>query len=165
MIVALSGYARSGKDAAGEILVRQYGFVRRACADPLKAVARDLGWDGAKDDAGRVLLQNLGVSIRTHLHRDAWIWPVLLDLPPRLVITDVRYPNEAEAVKAAGGCVIRVERPSVGPVNAHLSEVALDEWSFDGTIVNDGSLADLEATVSSLVRWLERSDHATLRRL
>src|ERR1051326_4846414 len=42
MIVALTGYARSGKDTVGSILVEQHGFRRVAFGDVLKAVAEDM---------------------------------------------------------------------------------------------------------------------------
>lgn len=161
MIVGLAGYAQAGKDATGEILVRDHGFERRAFADALKEIALAIGWNGIKDDAGRQLLQNLGLAVRTNLHPDAWVWPVLRDMPERLVITDVRFPNEAESIKAVGGVMVRVERPGVGPVNGHVSEVAIDDWPYDGTVLNDGSLDALADTVKGLVRWLEASDGRT----
>lgn len=44
MIIGLTGKKESGKDTAGQYLVKQYGFERRAFADPLKkSVAALLG--------------------------------------------------------------------------------------------------------------------------
>lgn len=136
MIVGFSGWSGCGKDTAGAVLV-ELGWTRRAFADPIKAVATDIGWRGNKDPEGRELLQRLGVACREHLDPDVWIRPVLTDPPERLVITDVRFPNEAAAIKAAGGYVIRIERPGTLPVNGHLSETALDRWPFDLRVVND----------------------------
>jgi len=67
---------------------------------------------------------------------------------PALVVTDVRFPNEAQAVADRGGVLIRVRRPGVGPAKdkvgrVHESEVALDGWAFDHTLINDGSVRDL----------------------
>lgn len=35
-IIGLTGYARSGKDTAADLLVRDYGFIKRSFATPLK---------------------------------------------------------------------------------------------------------------------------------
>jgi hypothetical protein len=63
---------------------------------------------------------------------------------PNWLITDVRFPNELEAIKnRASGRTIRIYRPDEGS-DTHESETALDnqkEW--DAYIVNDGSIADL----------------------
>jgi hypothetical protein len=42
-------------------------------------------------------------------------------------------------------------RPGVKPVNSHISEKDLDAYSFDGFILNDGSIEDLEAKVLNLI--------------
>jgi len=63
--------------------------------------------------------------------------------PPNWIITDVRFPNEARAIKNKGGIVIRVNRPGVSPINNHPSEVGLDDWKFDYVINNDSSVDHL----------------------
>jgi hypothetical protein len=59
------------------------------------------------------------------------------------IITDTRFPNEAQAIKDAGGIIIRVTRPGIGPVNDHPSETGLNQWKFDYEIQNDGTLENL----------------------
>ena len=68
-----------------------------------------------------------------------------------LVITDVRYPNEAEWVKTHGGLLWRVERTGLAPVNSHSSEWSLRDYPVDATIRNFGSLDDLRRTVVDLL--------------
>jgi len=66
-----------------------------------------------------------------------------------VVITDVRFTNEADYIKWYPGSQLwRVERPGVKAVNAHVSETQLDNYPFiDQTFVNNGTIADLEAMV------------------
>lgn len=64
-------------------------------------------------------------------------------LYPNWIITDTRFPNEANAIKRAGGYIIRVNRPGYGPVNNHPSETSLDEYKFDYVIENSGGLKEL----------------------
>ena len=160
-------------DTVAAILVAQQGFSRRAFADEvrlavykidpllstddggtvrLQTLVDDWGWDDAKAvPEVRRLLQAMG----TELGRETWsqdFWIDRLFAGARIypwVISDVRFPNEAQAIEDRGGEVWRIERPGYGPVNDHVSEVALDGWDFDKTIVNDGDLDKLE----HLVKW------------
>ena len=63
------------------------------------------------------------------------------------IITDVRFPNEVEAIEDKGGTVIRIERTprSYGTEFEieHSSETALDDYDFDYVINNNGSISDL----------------------
>ena len=78
------------------------------------------------------------------------------------IITDVRFPNEAQAIKDRGGIVIRVKRPldrlgnSKLPklkhtsVTQHPSETALDDYDFDYVIENEGSIDELIQKIKQL---------------
>ena len=68
-----------------------------------------------------------------------------------LVLTDVRYPNEAELVKRAGGIMLRVERET-GLKDAHSSENLLDDFEgFDYRLTNDGTIRELKKKVERIV--------------
>lgn len=177
MIIGLSGYARSGKDEVASALV-ELGFVRFAFADALKKIAFDANplacnehsggysrlatlvqnsnWDGAKLQADvREYLQRLGVACREHLGEDVWIRPLydlMGDIGARadVVVSDMRFMNEANTVRALGGEAWRIARPGVGAVNEHTSETALDEYEFDRYVINDGSVEDLRKKVVRL---------------
>lgn len=122
------------------------------------------GWDGYKDPDPyekhisqeiRQLLQRLGTECgRETISDTIWIDAALGShgsglYSDNIVVTDVRFPNEAQAIKERGGQVIRIERPGVGPANDHPSETALDYWQFDRVIVNDGSIRDLHDYITS----------------
>lgn len=81
---------------------------------------------------------------------------------PRWIITDVRFPNEAQAIKERGGIVIRVNRPADNKITTfmklqgiglieHPSETALDDYEFDEVIINDGTLEDLKEKVRAIL--------------
>jgi hypothetical protein len=66
-----------------------------------------------------------------------------------VVCDDCRFPNEADTIRAAGGYIVRVERPGAGKGAAgHSSE----QFAFphDCVIDNVGSLTDLHAFVDRL---------------
>jgi Domain of unknown function (DUF4406) len=169
-VIGLAGYARAGKDTVAQMIV-QHGFEQRSFATPLKEalyalnpllvfplrvqdVVDDCGWEEAKSRSEvRSLLQRLGTEAgRNVLGQDVWV-NALFNTPNkgRLVISDVRFPNEAQAIKARGGLLWRVERPGTGPANAHMSETALDGYDYDGIIDNTGDLDELEITVKNVV--------------
>ena len=105
----------------------------------------------------RDFLQKLGTEgLRDGLHTNTWVNALMADYKcvpadrapngwdcPNWIITDTRFPNEAQAIKDAGGIIIRVTRPGIGPVNDHPSETGLNQWNFDYEIQNDGTLENL----------------------
>jgi hypothetical protein len=103
----------------------------------------------------RLLLQLIGTECgRDIIHPNIWVNSTFADWKPHCswVITDTRFPNEADAIKKRGGIVIRVERPSVGVKSTHPSETGLDDYkNFDAVIINDGTLGDLKLKVYQLL--------------
>lgn len=123
----------------------------------LSEVVHTMGWEAAKTlpDVRR-LLQRIGDEAGRRIHGEhVWVEAAFRCHNPRLVISDVRYPNETEAIKAAGGLLIRVERPGVGPANGHTSETALDGWHFDTVLINNSTVEDLQGrAVLAVQGWL-----------
>lgn len=101
-IIGLSGYAQSGKDTGGHLLVEHYGFQRFAFADRMKEIALAIdpiidwyslpgttagrpvrldeivtavGWERAKqNDEVRRLLQHIGTEAgRKYLGESVWV--------------------------------------------------------------------------------------------
>jgi len=113
----------------------------------------------------RELLQKLGTeAMRDGLHPNAWVNALFADYrgpkmseynPSNWIITDMRFPNEMEAVKDKGGITIRVVRPDMhslqAMVPAHASETALDDAEFDYEIQNDGTLEELVSKVREIL--------------
>lgn len=105
----------------------------------------------------RAALQKLGTEWGRALWGDVWVHAALRDAlagvhGPRVCLSDMRFPNEARAVRDAGGEVWWIERPSVArdtAADAHASEPRSAD--FDGLanvqIINNGSLDSLRATV------------------
>lgn len=137
----------------------------------------------------REFLQKLGTeAIRNSLHENAWVNALFADyrpLPskitkdfdgtmhsipypkeeivyPNWIITDVRFPNEAQAIKNRGGIVIRVNRKPEGDwgilkeyyVEKHPSEISLDDWEFDYVINNSGTIDELVEKVENMLLQL-----------
>lgn len=107
----------------------------------------------------RDLLQKLGTeAMRNGLHENVWVNALFADYTEdqQWVITDVRFPNEYNAIKEKGGIMIRVNRPGYGNsmkelVEAHPSETALDGHEFDYVIENNGNLEQLTSKVKEIL--------------
>ena len=109
----------------------------------------------------RQVLQRIGTEVGRDLIGDnVWIDATIRRinrdrlLTSRIIITDTRFPNEAEAVKSLSddNLVVRVTRVHVGPQSDHPSEMALNEYEFDHEILNSGTIDDLK---SKVLRWFD----------
>jgi len=165
-LIGLSGKMGAGKTSVA-IYLEPYGYCKYSFANKLKNMVAELdgsdpagpdwksetidGWDITRG----TLLQKLGSLVR-NLNPDAWVLALFAmvnrDKAQYVVIDDVRYPNEAEAIRSRGGIVIRIERPSNNGANQngrdmnHHSETALDDYEFDYIISSD----DLNEVYSQL---------------
>lgn len=170
VLIGVTGFARVGKDSTGDVF-EKLGYNRTAFADKLRDLALELnpivairkghpmyyrtlvetlGYEEAKDrfPGVRHFLKALGNGVRTHVAPDAWIQAALLDVPKHTVITDVRFRNEAMAIRGAaialGGkaLILRIDRPGYGPESDFEREVS--EIPVDDTVVNSRTLDDLK---------------------
>ena len=73
-------------------------------------------------------------------------------LEDKIVISDVRFRNEAEEIKWRHGQVWRISRiERDGPINIHRSETDMDSWDFDQYISNNGTIEELSALVKEIL--------------
>jgi hypothetical protein len=114
----------------------------------------------------RDFLQKLGTdALRNGLHPNVWVNALMADYIgfhhdhapngteyPNWVVTDTRFPNEAQAIKDRGGIIIRVDRPGVKPINDHPSETGLDDWKFDYRIANVSDIYTLKETIREILK-------------
>jgi len=123
-LIGLAGTIDSGKSFAASHLVENHGFEVRKLAGPLKAAMRAFGLtdehiEGELKEAPceilcgktpRYAMQTIGTDWgRRIIGDDLWIRLWRHQLPDRPVVTDdVRFENEAEAVRLAGGIVVRL---------------------------------------------------------
>ena len=122
----------------------------------------------------REMLQVVGTDLfRDKFHYDTWVNALFSDYIetpivgsfddnyskwktkyPNWIITDVRFPNELEAIKNRGGINIRVNRDTgtrAININPHSSETALDDARFDYIIDNNGSIEELIEKIKEIL--------------
>ena len=142
-ILGLCGNARAGKDTffniSKDLLYKRKVFTGRvAFADELKKecdkfLIKNLSISAfTEDEKEKELIRPFLVTYGTHLRRrldeNCWIKKAepLVDLfmenQAIPVVTDVRFPNEADWIHSLGGHVIHINRKGFGPANKEEAE-------------------------------------------
>lgn len=173
-LIGIAGLAGSGKDTVADYLWERHGFTKIAFADPLRRAASaifglDAGvfLDRNRKDAvldywgmsPRQMLQFLGnEAVKPVFGADLWLkrWCLAYHMvrdSDHVVVPDVRFGLEAEALRKFGGTIVKIERAGAGALSGagHVSEAGLAPQFIDAVIQNDGSLEDLYAKVEALL--------------
>lgn len=123
----------------------------------------------------RYLLQVLGTDWgRDRISPNLWVdlWKARAtqlcarDADVTVVADDVRFDNEAEAIQALGGYVVRIESSrgadritTNNGVQKHASEAGIDPELIDYTVNNDGTIEEFQASLKALFEQI-RADKA-----
>lgn len=142
----------------------------------VRELLQKLGTEALRD----VIHQNVHVNalfadykkIGNYEHPEWWIkeYPdknPIEEIYPNWIISDLRFPNEAEAIRSRNGINIRIERPrivssdiplsketlsSINKLVEHPSETALDDYKgFKYKIINDGTIEQLVVKVKQIL--------------
>lgn len=185
MIGLCSPVMGSGKTTVAEYLVRNHGFIRLSVASTLKAMTRTFleesgmnPYDAAEiiadpelkemplkalnGNTPRYAMQTLGTEWGRNLFgEDFWINAAinkaksLMSQGYSVVFDDVRFTNEAEAIVANLGCMVRVVRPGANAAPTdHPSEGQLNDYPCAYRIINFSTPAVLEVEVANLMKHL-----------
>lgn len=105
----------------------------------------------------REVMQQVGTEMFRAYKDDTWVqmfrrrcgdWS-------HIVCSDLRFPNEADTVRALGGTIIRIDDPRkrrriTDIAGQHASETSIELIEPDWTITNDGTIAELQAQVEGI---------------
>ena len=174
-VIGIAGRAGSGKSTMARLVRWQFGqsdLVKFAA--PLKAATRGLlihqGFTA--DEATRAIegdlkrlpderlggltptqiMQAIGNGVRDDLDSDVWVrmarQRVAVSPAPVIIIDDVRYANEAAAVRQMGGRVVMITgREDASVSTGHASERF--DFEPDLTFHNTGSVLDMERWITA----------------
>jgi hypothetical protein len=164
-LIGLCGYAQVGKDTAA---ANMPGYRRLAFADPLKADLATLihevygidVWAPTPEEKAviRPLLVAHGAGKRMQ-DPDYWVNKIMTlarhATEGPIVVTDVRYANEVQKIRQAGGQVVVIRRGDIGPANEEeersFREIAA-RFPYLPIVLNDGTPKELGQAVLDAVR-------------
>ena len=162
-IIGIAGTAGAGKSTAADVLVAEYGFTKLSLAGPLKDAVQSIY--GLTDEqvfgsqkevidtrynmTARTILQKFGTEVGRSVYENTWtdaLHRQLTDTNGRYVIDDVRFPNEADAIRKWGGNLLFVKRPGYNSDtidSSHASEQVSDiTFTADDDIIDNDDTLD-----------------------
>ena len=163
--IAFVGSFGSGKTHMAEWLCKNKGYKKFSFATGLKLIARDfygISLGGSKTSEARSLYQRLGDAMRS-VNKDVFAIRALKEVsiyqcnrrdweePKPVVVDDLRFINEASALKNEGFVIIRIlpREPitdDTNPLRQHQSETEMSLIEVDCEITS-GEYEELEAIV------------------
>lgn len=182
IIIGICGKKYHGKDTIADSLVEKFHFSKISLGDPLKQALQNIFgftddqlWGDKKETIDpywnttpRELMQFIGTDLmRVHLaerfpHIGQALWVMSLEKHindmissgvQRIVVPDMRFPNEETVIRKFGGFVIRVERPDIESHDTHVSENSSNDIQADETIVNT-TIVKLYSDTEEILRKL-----------
>ena len=173
-VILLSGKSGSGKDFIANIMkekLEQKGnkVLVTHYADLLKYILKTFfDWDGQKDEHGRHLLQYVGTDVIRRQNPNYWVdfvkdiiimfsnnWDYIL-------IPDARFPNEITRMFCSNFRTISIRITRLNYISKltdeqqqHESETALDSYSFDYYMTNDGTLDGVTKEVDNFIKVID----------
>jgi len=154
-IIGLVGFKQVGKSTAAKYLEDKYGFTRHNFKDAMVQEIKDnfpnlieeleIHYNLStpqlfiqKPPLMRALMVNYGTDVRRKDDPDYWTRQWVKNLvTQKTVADDVRFLNEAAAVKIEGGIIIRLTRSDIPTGGDHASETEQLEIVADHTIECD----------------------------
>jgi hypothetical protein len=145
-------FARSLKDGIGKTV---FGLTDEQLNDPIMKETMDPFWEMTP----RKIMQLAGTeAMRNTFDQDIWVKTLLKRIsatPDKIsfAIDDVRYHNEAAAIKKMGGKIILINREySIYPSHTHISETEMASYQdYDGVLDNSGTFTYLYKQLDKLI--------------
>jgi len=144
--ITFAGKTRSGKTTSANYLLRTYGFIKISFTGKLIEFAHEFFPERfEKGEKPQELIQALREKLR-EIDSDVWVKYVTrkIETLPKdadIVIDDLHFPNEYEAVKSLGFLVVRLDPNE-------------DGLPYDVLLENDGKVEDLYHKLDALIRLL-----------
>lgn len=171
-IIGIHGKIGSGKDTLADYIVQNNdSFKKKSFAFKLKYMTSFLTGIELEDcftqEGKNTYMPEWGMTVgefqqklgtegmRKGVHENGWVLALFSEYNPdnyeeNWIVTDVRFPNEAQAILDRGGILVKLEGdPAKIRANSsrdmnHPSETSLDDWKkWNYVYTNDGSLEDL----------------------
>lgn len=148
MNIGIVGKLGSGKTSLANYLVAEFGYTKMSFADPMKDIAKEF-FDVEKGrPLYRELMQKLGTDWFRSIDPDVWVKHLLKRATgDRMVVDDVRFPNEAKGLLDAGWLLVYLDCSE----DIRIRRVLERDGSFDPACLSHPS----ETGVDDIVHFYE----------
>lgn len=165
LIVGICGKKFHGKDTIADHYVKKYGFTKISLGDPLKHAMKDIFgfsdeqlWGNQKEivdtfwnTTPRDMMQYIGTDLLRgqfskkypHIGNNVWVMSIQRQIEnlisqgiSKIIVPDLRFPNEECVIRSFNGKIIRVIRDSLTSVDTHISENSSEQIHADYTVHN-----------------------------
>lgn len=167
-IFVINGRGGCGKDTFVELCAKhvpKYMCLNVSTVDKVKEIARSCGWDGGKEDKDRKFLSDLKALLTEYndmphqsVLRDIALFKAGLEAydinsDGAIVFIHCREPEAIERLRQELDAVtVLVRRPALeNHAYGNMSDDGVANYGYHFTIVNDGTLEDLESWAVALL--------------
>lgn len=185
-LIALIGYKQSGKNTVADIINKYYPYYdQTSFAAPIKEILSKV-YDVSIDDLNneefrskphpklngktfRYAMQFIGTESFRKLYENTWLDYLerYIEGKRDIIVTDLRFFNEAKLIRKLKGYIIGITRESVLPTRKgwkfwmhkelhesekHIPEIIRQYAAY--TISNNGNIEDLENNVLDITKWI-----------
>lgn len=179
-LIAFVACKHAGKTLASQYLCEKYGYTKLSLADPIKYAIKEIFdftdeqlWGDQKEVVDeywgvspRFVMQMVGtdffrIQLKEKIPRIGDnIWVMLLSKritngllnSKKIVVDDIRFPNEAEMIHKMGGTLVRIIRSNNNNTDHHISEQIGESITTDKILENNGSIEDLYHNIDQLMK-------------
>lgn len=157
-IVIINGSGGVGKDAFCRACSRYANVAVRSSVEPIKDLARQIGWDGGKSEKDRKFLADMKYLVSKYNdYPMTWMRGAVNSFngfgdEDEILFLHIREPEEIErAAKEFNAVKVLVTNPRIPKITSNAADAGVDGCKYDFVVSNDGSLADLDAMASDFV--------------
>ena len=167
-VIVINGKPTSGKSTfvrlCEEINEEEY-VIELSMVDYVKKIAKTIGWDGKKNAKGRKFLADLKQAIEgydkniiynqidsdMYYYSHSW----LAHGAPVIFFINARNPADISyLVKKYNAISLFIDNPNVPMVESNPEDKDVENYRYDVTIVNDGTIEELEAKAEKFLEEL-----------
>lgn len=181
-IIGICGKKFNGKDTIADYLVKNYGYTKISLGDPIKRALQNIFgftdeqlWGTQKETLDsfwkvtpREMLQYFGTDCfrikfgtdYPHIGNKVWVMALHKQIKnmidhgiTKIVVPDLRFPNEETVIRTFNGIVIRVVRDDIISNDTHASETSLNDIHDDYTVKNK-SISQLYHDIDEIMKMI-----------
>ena len=148
-----NGMARCGKDTFANILNEFIPTLKYSSIDKVKEIASLCGWDGGKSEKDRKFLSDLKL-LTTEYSNMPYLSIIkkydefLKDEEHKVLLVDIREPNEIDKVKASlNAKTILIKNDRVKFINSNIADANVFKYTYDYVIENNGTLEEFRENI------------------